>query len=104
MTPEESALINKEHEEIQKLRMELDRMRDKQIYEQERLRVQHANLVGAHRIEHEKQIYLQNQKQVQTSKLDSLLMTEGVAKVTGMPIDCVEPDMAAVWDCWKYRE
>ena len=62
-------------------------MRDRQMQEQQRQRIEHAELVGAHKLEHEKRIFLRNSEQVQTSNIDKFLEEEGVAKVTGMPLD-----------------
>ena len=54
----------------------------------DRQRVEHANLVGALKLEHEKQIYLRNCESLQCSKLDERLKSDGVAKTTGLNISC----------------
>ena len=104
LTAEESALISREQKEVLELNQELERMRDRQIQDQQRQRIEHAELIGAHKLEHEKRIFLRNAKLVQTTGIDQILQNEGVAKVTGMPIDDPKGITKNHWDSWRYRE
>ena len=72
-------------------------MQQRQIDNLDRQRREHAHLVGAMKLEHEKQIYLQNAASLKCPKLDTLLASGGVSKMTGL--DLVNPDNNSdAWD------
>ena len=93
----------KDRFEIDKIAAELKKMQQRQIANLDRQRIEHAALIGALKLEHEKQIYLRNAETVKTLQLDKLFDSDGVGSVTGFDLDTTETDHET-WDAWKYKE